>query len=101
MDAETIDGLFEDVRDEVIGWRRQLHQNPELSYQEEETSRFVYETLESFGGLELSQPTDTSVVGRQMMEGGLTLLSRSLAPPPTGVVDAEQSSPLAEFRGGL
>ena len=46
----------------MIGWRRRLHQNPELSFHEEETSRFVYETLETFGGLELSRPTPTSVV---------------------------------------
>ena len=50
--------------DEVIGWRRHLHRNPELSFGEEETSRFVYETLHSFGGLELSRPTPTSVVAR-------------------------------------
>ena len=50
--------------DEVTGWRRHLHRNPELSFQEIETSRFVYETLESFGGLELSKPTPTSVVAR-------------------------------------
>jgi amidohydrolase len=53
--------------DEVIGWRRRLHQNPELSFKEEETSRFVYETLESFG-LQLSRPTPTSVVGRLIGE---------------------------------
>jgi amidohydrolase len=45
-----------------------LHRNPELSFQEVETSRFVYETLESFGGLELSRPTPTSVVARLLGE---------------------------------
>jgi amidohydrolase len=55
--------------EEVIGWRRHLHRNPELSFEEEETSRFVYETLESFGGLELSRPTPTSVVARLVGEG--------------------------------
>lgn len=54
--------------EEVIGWRRHLHHNPELSFQEEETSRFVYETLDSFGGLELSRPTPTSVAARQVGE---------------------------------
>ena len=54
--------------DEVLGWRRHLHRNPELSFQEEETSRFVYETLESFGVLELSRPTPTSVVARLVGE---------------------------------
>lgn len=48
----------------MVGWRRHLHQKPELSFYEEETSQFVYETLETFGGLELSRPTPTSVVAR-------------------------------------
>ena len=52
----------------MIGWRRHLHQNPELSFHEEETSRFVYETLGTFGGLELSRPTPTSVVARLVGE---------------------------------
>ncbi len=50
--------------DEVVGWRRHLHRNPEMSFEENETSRFVYETLHSFGGLELFRPTTTSVVAR-------------------------------------
>ncbi len=64
--------------DEVIGWRRHLHRNPELSFQEEETSKFVYETLESFGGLELSRPTPTSVVARLVGERpGRTVVLRA------------------------
>ncbi|MDQ3639718.1 MAG: amidohydrolase, partial [Actinomycetota bacterium] len=64
--------------DEVLGWLRHLHRNPELSFQEEETSRFVYETLESFGGLELSRPTPTSVVARLVGEGpGRTVALRA------------------------
>jgi amidohydrolase len=64
IETATISNFVEDVRDEVLGWRRHLHQNPELSFQEEKTSKFVYETLKSFGGLELSRPTPTSVVAR-------------------------------------
>ena len=52
------------VRDAVIAWRRQLHQHPELSFHEERTARFVADTLASFGGLEISRPTATSVVAR-------------------------------------
>jgi amidohydrolase len=54
----------ESVREEVIGWRRHLHQYPERSFHEERTARFIVDTLESFGGLELSRPTATSVVAR-------------------------------------
>jgi amidohydrolase len=50
------------VTTDVVAWRRHLHANPELSFQEHETSRFVEETLASFGGLELERPTPTSVV---------------------------------------
>jgi amidohydrolase len=52
------------LRDQVIAWRRHLHQHPELSFNEERTAEFVHRTLEGFGGLELSRPTATSVVAR-------------------------------------
>lgn len=52
------------LRDTVIGWRRHLHMHPELSFHEEQTAQFVYDTLASFGGLELTRPTPTSVVAR-------------------------------------
>ncbi|WP_371747597.1 M20 family metallopeptidase [Terribacillus sp. DMT04] len=48
----------------LINWRRHLHANPELSFQEEQTSQFVYDTLASFGNLELSRPTKTSVMAK-------------------------------------
>ena len=56
------------VREEVISWRRHLHRNPELSFHETGTSRFVAETLGSFGGLEITRPTATSIVAR--LKGG-------------------------------
>ena len=52
------------VRETVIGWRRYLHQNPELSFQEERTAQFIAERLKEFGSLEISRPTATSVVAR-------------------------------------
>ncbi|MFP3392566.1 amidohydrolase [Brevibacillus sp. SIMBA_040] len=56
--------LAAEVAEQVVAWRRYLHQHPELSFQEDKTSQFVYETLESFGNLELSRPTKTSIVAR-------------------------------------
>src|SRR5699024_8177241 len=35
--------------DEVISWRRYLHQHPELSFEENETAKFIEEKLVSFG----------------------------------------------------
>jgi amidohydrolase len=61
---KTLDELVDEVSAKVTEWRRYLHENPELSFHEEKTSQFVYETLASFGGIELSRPTKTSVVGR-------------------------------------
>ncbi len=34
---------------DVLSWRRYLHQNPELSFKEIETSRFIESTLQGFG----------------------------------------------------
>src|SRR5437763_2270177 len=56
------------VTTDVVAWRRHLHANPELSFEDLEPARFVEETLESFGGLELERPTPTSVVAR--LRGG-------------------------------
>ena len=74
----TFDDLVGEVGPEVVAWRRHLHRNPEVSYHEQETSRFVYETLESFGDLELARPTGTSVVARLVGERpGRTLAIRA------------------------
>jgi amidohydrolase len=62
------DDLLNDVRSDVVRWRRHLHRNPEPSFQEEQTSRFVHETLESFPALQVSRPTRTSVMGH--LRGG-------------------------------
>jgi amidohydrolase len=51
-----------ELEQQAIVWRRHLHANPELSFQEEQTSRYVEETLRSFDGLELTRPAPTSVV---------------------------------------
>lgn len=64
MVPTALNSLLEAVKEEVIEWRRYLHRNPELSFQEEQTAQFVYDTLQSFGSLELSRPTKTSVMAR-------------------------------------
>jgi len=58
--SETVDT----VRDDVIGWRRHLHQYPERSFHEERTAQFVADTLATFGGLDITRPTPTSVLAR-------------------------------------
>jgi amidohydrolase len=66
-----------DLATEIIAWRRHLHANPELSFQEHETARFVEERLQELGGLELSRPTPTSVVARLRSGDGPTLALRA------------------------
>ncbi|WP_316568721.1 M20 family metallopeptidase [Neobacillus sp. YIM B06451] len=60
----NLNELAEQISAQVVEWRRYLHSNPELSFQEEKTAQFVYDTLAGFGGLELSRPTKTSVMAR-------------------------------------
>lgn len=56
------DQIFSEVKNKVIKWRQYLHRNPELSFKEEKTSQFVYDTLISFKELTVTRPTKTSVV---------------------------------------
>lgn len=49
---------------QVIAWRRHLHMYPEQAFNEHETSRFIRETLAAIDGLEISRPTETSVMAR-------------------------------------
>ncbi|MGE7546233.1 M20 metallopeptidase family protein [Sporosarcina newyorkensis] len=64
MQKKTITTMVEEVFPQVVEWRRHLHQHPELSFEEYETSKFIEEQLNTFDGIEVSRPTKTSVMGR-------------------------------------
>ena len=49
---------------QVIDWRRALHRRPEVAFHEHETARFIRQVLEQIGALEISRPTETSVMAR-------------------------------------
>lgn len=66
--TEYLEHLVQHVTEDVVRWRRHLHENPEVSFEEEKTAQFVYETLQTFPGLELSRPTTTSVLAN--LKGG-------------------------------
>lgn len=51
------------VESKVIGWRRDMHKHPELSYEEHWTSDYVEQALRQMDGIEISRPTETSVLG--------------------------------------
>jgi amidohydrolase len=70
--------LMDEIRPKVVEWRRYLHQHPELSFQEKETSQFIFDTLKSMGGIELDRPTETSVIGTIIgAKSGKTLAIRA------------------------
>ncbi|MDC0762994.1 M20 family metallopeptidase [Brevibacillus sp. AG] len=74
----TLNKAVEEIKDKVIAWRRYLHENPELSFHEEKTAQFVYETLLTFGNLEVSRPTKNSVMARLIgSEPGKVLAMRA------------------------
>lgn len=54
---DKIKSLSESLQPEVVQWRRHLHANPELSYDEFNTSKFVAEKLKSFGLESVSMAT--------------------------------------------
>ncbi len=58
----VIKALAKKFAPEFIEIRRHLHANPELSYQEFETSRFVQSKLSSFG-IPFEVKATTGVVG--------------------------------------
>ncbi|MEK5332180.1 amidohydrolase [Lysinibacillus sp. FSL W8-0992] len=60
---------IEQVVPQILQWRRYLHENPELSYEEYATADFVYNQLISFGNLVVTRPTKTSVLA--VLKGNL------------------------------
>ena len=55
-------------REQMVKWRRHLHQFPEIAYQEKETSNYIAAALSDMGDIEILRPTETSVVG--VLKGG-------------------------------
>ena len=60
---EYIVSLCEDAAIAARSWRRHLHENPELSFQEFETTRYIEKILGSFTNIEIQKPTSTGLVG--------------------------------------
>src|SRR6188508_1824177 len=49
--------------EDLIKWRRHIHENAELSFKEENTSMYVESILKGLGNLEILKPAKTSVIG--------------------------------------
>lgn len=53
---------IDSIKEQLITWRRYLHQHPELSFQEHKTAQYIEEQLRAMDGLEVTRPTQTSVL---------------------------------------
>ncbi|MFN2302146.1 MAG: M20 family metallopeptidase [Anaerolineales bacterium] len=50
------------IQDDLIAWRRHIHQHPELSFKEFKTTKFIEEKLTSFGYESINRPTRTGLI---------------------------------------
>ncbi len=57
-----------EVMEQVISWRRHLHQFPEISFEEVETTKYIESVLTELGGFEISHPSPTGLVA--LLKGG-------------------------------
>ncbi|PEM67037.1 M20 family metallopeptidase [Bacillus pseudomycoides] len=55
-------------KERLIKWRRHFHRYPELSFQEEKTSQYIYDILQTIPHLEISRPTKYSIMARLIGE---------------------------------
>lgn len=59
--------LLDDARamaPQVIDWRRHLHRHPEVAFHEHQTAQFIHDVLTGIPGLDVTRPTETSVMAR-------------------------------------
>jgi len=66
--GDAIDAAARTLEPRVIEWRRDLHQNPELSNRETRTARIVAEHLRALGMQVQTNVAHTGVVG--LLKGG-------------------------------
>lgn len=67
MDLTQIGELAQKYHPEMIEMRRHLHRNPELSFQEHETTKYIIQQLETLG-IKVDRPLETGCVG--VLKGG-------------------------------
>ena len=62
--SEWISAAALKIEDKVIAWRRDIHQHPELSYNEKRTAALAAEHLKKLGIEVQTGVGDTGVVGK-------------------------------------
>ena len=55
---------IKNILPQVVAWRRHLHQYPESSFNEFETTQLLIHEIEKLGNLEITRPTPTGLVAR-------------------------------------
>lgn len=85
--SQDVGALAAEIEPRIVDWRRKLHAEPEVSFEEFETSRFIADQLRSFGGIEVGKIGATGVIGRL----------RGFVPGPTIALRADiDALPIAE-----
>jgi amidohydrolase len=78
MNLNTIVNKAYDISNDLITWRRHLHMNPELSFKEYETSKYIKETLNALGYKQIEILAKTGLVVKiQGKEKGATVALRA------------------------
>lgn len=73
-----LDDYINNIFPELVEWRRYLHQHPELSFQEEKTSAWLYDKLISFGcDVNRSQSSHGLIVSIKGKHAGPTIALRA------------------------
>jgi metal-dependent amidase/aminoacylase/carboxypeptidase family protein len=68
-DHMSLTEKVQEKQDEFIAWRRHIHSNPELAFQEFKTTEFIKQKLESWGIETRPNGDKTGVIGT--LKGGL------------------------------
>ena len=58
----TVRTLAEECKEQIIAWRREIHAQPEIAWEEAKTGARIVEQLESFG-IEVLRVANTGVIG--------------------------------------
>ncbi|GET91109.1 aminoacylase, putative [Leishmania tarentolae] len=66
INREELDRRVEHIYDQVVAWRRYIHENPDLSYEEQPTAAYIMGELQKMDAegkwLDISQPESNCVV---------------------------------------
>ncbi|SMO63363.1 amidohydrolase [Melghirimyces algeriensis] len=78
MKEKTMAERAQEIREMLVKWRRHIHQNPELSFREFETSRLVAQELSRIEGMNVKTEVGTTgVIGTLSQGNGWTVAIRA------------------------